>query len=104
MLVDGPRKFIVQFPCDHRQEDGTQSNNAGYGDQIRSFITPYSRIDVVMSSAAEVADGLVDLIHLNRSVDQKPDIVEAKTDNLDSVFKAKSVVDQYQLIYESENV
>lgn len=49
------------------------------------------------------SNSLVDLIVLNRGVDEHPTVVQTQSNNLNSVFEAQRIPDQHKLVEESED-
>ena len=76
MLVDRPRKLIVQFPGFKRHHKAEERDDTGNCQQIRSDYGPdrVIGVDVVRNQAV---DGFFNLIILNGSVDEHTKVVQA---------------------------
>lgn len=52
----------------------------------------------------ELVDCGVDLFYLDRSIDQQSHVTHAKTDDLNGVLHAQCIIDQHELVDETETV
>lgn len=96
MLVDCPCKFVVELPGHKGHEDGSKGHEAWLHDQKRLDLSP--ELDHDEAIFLENDDGVVDLVDLNRGIDQDAEVVNAETDDLNCVFQAQRVVDQNHLV------
>ena len=87
MLVNPPGKFIVQLPRNERHYYCSKRKNARNGNQIR--LDCYLRV--------------VDLVDLDSSICKHGDIEYTKTDDLNCVLQSQGVVDQGNLVQETEH-
>lgn len=101
VLVDGPRKFVVQLPCFKGKKDGGHSHQAGQGDQHRLDIGPELRFDE--SALVQLVGGVPDLVELDRSIDENTDVVDDETNDLNGVLQAQSIPDKPQLVEVTEH-
>ncbi len=53
---------------------------------------------------AQGNNGILDLVHLDSGIDQETDVVETNANDLDSVLQTKGIIDEDNLIDETENV
>ena len=102
MFVDRPGEFIVQLPGNDEHQCGSHSHNDGNNNKERFCLGPYIRIDGHVDG--QNRDSILDLPHLDSPINQKPDIAQTYTDDLDGVLQAQSIVHKNQLVYESETV
>lgn len=86
MLVDRPRKFVIQFPGNDGHEHCAQSQDTRNRHEERFGIGPIIRRNIVEYN--QLIDGVLDLFHLHGGVDEQPDIVDAETNDLNCVFKS----------------
>ena len=103
MLIDSPRKFIVEFPSNQGHDHGEKGYDNRHGQQIWLHILPYSFLCIYVSNLFQILDGVIDLVILNRSINKHSDIVDAKTDDLNGILQSEGIVHKDQLIQETEN-
>lgn len=103
VLIYGPSKFTVEFPSNECQHKREESDKDGNREQIRLNGGPNfgSWLDVV--TTIQVDDSVVDLIVLNGSVDEHSTVVHTQSNNLNSVFEAQRIPDQYKLVEETKD-
>lgn len=89
VLVDGPREFVVEFPRDEGQTDGSEAENGGDGDEIWSSTVPD-----VATLFGEAHGDVRDLFHLDCAVDEQADVVDDETDDLNGVLQSQAVPDE----------
>ena len=76
MFVDGPCKFIVQLPRNDKHQQRPHGHDAGNDDKEWLRLRPYFGANGVVDDQ-NAGDSLLDLLNLDRTVDQKPDISNA---------------------------
>ena len=101
-LVDGPGKFIVEFPGAAGQKSRSHSNDSGYGDQERLCVAPNLCLDEVV--LRQLKHSVLDLRDLDRTVNKQANIVHDQANDLDSILHSQSIPDQEQLVEEAEYV
>ena len=98
---------MVKLPCHTTEEDGTESNDARTCQEEPVQFIPDVWFDLRFWTAVrrfdQSIDGLFYLRNLYARVDDHADIVKAQADDLDGVFRAQRIVDQDQLVQETEN-
>ena len=98
---------MVKLPCHTAEEDGTESNDARTCQEEPVQFIPDVwfdlRYSITFRIGNESVDGLFYLRNLYARVDDHADIVEAQADDLNGVFRAQRIVDQDQLVQETEN-
>lgn len=105
MLVNCPRKLIIQLPRNGRHDSGEESDDARDRNQIWFDIRPYLRGHGGLQPAvrSQSFDRFVDLVVLNRSIDEHSNIIDAKSDDLNGILQSQRIVDKDQLVEESED-
>ena len=98
---------MVELPCNTTEEDGTESNNARTCQEEPVQFVPNVWFDLRYSAAVRVGnesvDGLFYLRNLYARVDDHANVVEAQADDLNGVLRAQRIVDQDQLVQETED-
>ncbi len=103
MLVNRPGKFIIEFPSNYRQDYSEKGDDAWHRHQKRLYISPDGRIWLDVVGICESSYGLVNLVVLNRRIDKHANIIDANPDDLNGVFQSQRIVDQDQLVKETED-
>lgn len=101
LLVDGPGEFAIQLPCYKGQEEGADTNNNGNSDQEGHDIGPVLRSEEVQSHQA--VGGIQDLIELDGSIYQNSQVHKYQANDLNSVLRGESIVDEDELVDEGED-
>lgn len=52
----------------------------------------------------QLQDGILDLLCLDRTIDQKTNVASTKPNDLNGIFQAQSIVHQDQFVYEPEDI
>lgn len=86
MLVDRPCKFIVELPSDNHHQDRAHGNDARNDNQKRLRFPPHVYRDGAFGH--KHFDGVLDLLDLHRSVNQKTEVAHAQTDDLNGILEA----------------
>lgn len=102
MLVDCPRKLVVQLPRHEDHQDGSEPHDTGNDDQERLRLGPDHWADLV--HVGQDRNRVLDLVDLDCAVDQETDVADTETNDLNRVFQPKRIVYQHQLIEETETV
>lgn len=102
MLVDCPREFVVQLPCHEGYQDGTQPNDARNDDEERLRLRPDGFRDGAI--LRQHVDRRSNLLHLDGAIDQQSHVTQTETDNLNGILHPQSIVNQDQLVEETEAV
>ncbi len=86
VLVDGPRKFVVQFPSHKRHEHRSQGDHTRYGHEKRPRFDPY----IVTGGAyrRDLEDGFLYLIQLHGTIDQKSQVIDTEANHLNGVLES----------------
>lgn len=103
MLVNRPRKFVVQLPRNARHHYREEGNDTWHCKQVWSDIFPHLLPWVNVSQLRQTTNSVIDLIILDCSVDKHTQIVAAESDNLNCVLESQGIVHQYQLVQETED-
>jgi len=78
ILVDGPCKFLVQFPGNEGERNGSNRNDDWHSNQKRSQVLPNWDLKVGSNWRLElVDDGVVNLKDLDDGINQKSNVVKA---------------------------
>ena len=102
MLVDCPGEFIVKFPRNECHQECPQPHNTRNDNQERLRLVPDVQLDLV--HIVQGCHCLSDLLHLDCAVDQKTDIANTQSNDLNGVLHSKRVVYQHQLVEETEAI
>lgn len=103
MLVDCPRKLIIQLPCNNRHNRCEEPNDARNCNQVWSNVRPDRNAWPDPSFEAQSFNCLVDLVVLDGCINQHTNIVDAEPNDLNGVLQSKGVVNQDKLIEETED-
>lgn len=93
VLVDAPRKLVVELPADDGHEDGAEGEDAGNRNQERLDLRPDFRVNQQVLVEQPFV-GFLDLVDLDGTVDEESEVEEAEPDDLDRVFQAERIVDE----------
>lgn len=89
MLVDSPCKLVIQLPGEEGHDHREESNNAGHSNKVwLDFWPDWSDAWLDESSICQLPNGLMDLVVLDRSVDEHPSIVHAQPDDLNGILQS----------------
>jgi len=102
MLVDGPRKLVVQLPGNEGEDEGCDGHENRVGNQLDANLLP----DIVPGDEAvilEDCNSIVDLVELDAGIDENADIVKDKPDDLDGILLAQGIVYEDELVDEAEH-
>jgi hypothetical protein len=102
MFVDCPSELIIELPSDEGHQNAPDSHDTGNDDQEWLRLPPNLGLDKILF--VELVDCGVDLLNLDRSIDQQSHVTHAKTDDLDGVLHAQCIIDQHELVDETETV
>ena len=69
MLVNGPRKFVVELPGTNGKQRGADGQDTGYGNEKWLRLAPNGKINI--PSCGQLKDGLL----LHGAVDEQTDII-----------------------------
>lgn len=102
MLIDFPGKFIVEFPADDTHDHTACCDKAWNCDQEGFDVWPdvfslefwYIRPSLSGDPVFRFKSicGVVNLIHLNGSVDKKGKVENTNSDDLNRILQTKSIV------------
>jgi hypothetical protein len=101
MLVNGPCKLVIEFPCDKCKQNGTQTHDTGQCDKIGAYMFPKMWLNEIVDIQRRY--GVADLVKLNSGVDEKSDVVEHETYDLNRVLEAECIPNKNQLVDEAEH-
>lgn len=102
VLVDGPRKLIVELPRNESEDDGRDGHYNGESDEWATDLGPDREVIKTIQDLQR-SDGFVDLIELDSGVDQDADVVDDQTDDLNGVLLGEGIVDQGDLVDVAEH-
>lgn len=98
VLVNAPGELIVELPADDGHENSSESMDTWDCNQEGLDRRPYSGIhqQVVASRVISGKPGVcfLNLLNLDSAVDQQSEVKNAKSDDLDSVLQAQSIINQ----------
>ena len=104
MLIDFPRKLIVQLPADNTHDHAACCDKARNCYQEGLNVLPdffFLKLWYIRPSHSEAVFrfqsvcGVVNLVHLNSSVDKKGKVENADSNDLNGILQAKGVVTEY---------
>ena len=93
LLVDCPGEFLVQFPRNEQKQSRAEGDDAGNRDKERVNMGPET--DIVLADVVGIDEGgnrAVDLLDLDRSVDEDGAIVSADANDLNGVLFVQRIV------------
>ena len=101
VLQNVPSEFLVQLPGNEAHADGHDADDGRDSNEIRSHVNPHSFSSV--PSFERIVQGKhvesnVDLVDLNRGINDESKVRKANANNLDSVCHAKSVPHHHELV------
>jgi hypothetical protein len=102
VLVDSPRKFVVQFPGNESEDKRCDGHENGMGDQLDADLLP----NIVFDDEAvrlEDGDGIVNLVELDTSIDEDADVVKDESNDLNGVLLAQGIIYKNKLVDEAEH-
>ncbi len=101
MLQDIPSKFLIQLPGDKTHENRDDCEDTGHADKDGLDALP--DVDIFESAnILQVGDCVTDLINLNGSVDEKREVRDAKSDDLNGVLCLEGIPHQQEFVDEAE--
>jgi hypothetical protein len=101
VLVDGPRKLVVQLPCFKGKEDRSERHQAGQGNEHGLYVDPELFVDE--SLLVQRVCGIFDLVKLDGSVDENAHVVDDESDDLNGVLQPQGVPHEPQLVKVAEH-
>jgi hypothetical protein len=101
VLVDGPRKLVVQLPRFKGEKDGRNCHQTGQRDQHRSDVGPELGLDKRLP--VQLIGGVSDLVELDGGVDENADIVDDESNDLNRVLQSQSVPHEPELVQVAEH-
>lgn len=101
VFVDGPRKLIVQFPGNSREQHEAKRDDAWNSDQVRVHVVPKVVANLLLAS--QNVDGIFDLVRLDGGIGQEGQVRYTYADDLNRVLQPQRVVCKTELVQESED-
>jgi hypothetical protein len=89
VLVDGPRKLVVQLPSLKCKQKGRKGHQTRQGNQQRADLWPKRGQHEVL--APQALCGVLDLVKLDGGIDEDAEVVDDETDDLNRVLEAQGV-------------
>ena len=89
VLVNGPRKLVVQLPCLECKEHGRKGHQTRQGDEHGLDVFPEFGINKV--ALVQLISGVSDLVELDRGINEDTGVVDDETDDLNGVLQAQRI-------------
>jgi len=103
VLVDGPGKLIIQLPGNESHGKSENPNDTGNHEQEGFDVLPEGCVRLDVSIRHQLCDGLVDLIILDRGINEHATVVDTQADDLNGILESQRVVNKDQLVEETED-
>ncbi len=106
MLVNGPRKLIIEFPCNKCKAHCSNSNQDWDCNQVGLYLWPQQLTFNEVTWAlllVQIEHSLLNLLDLYRRVDQHAKVIKTQSNDLNRILETQGIINENELIYEAED-